>query len=111
MSIIINLLISALAVIITAYLLPWVVVSGFITALLVAIVLWIVNTFIKPLILLLTLPINILTIWLFTFVINALLILLVSEIVPWFRVNGFWWALLFSIVLSLVNIVVFSVLK
>lgn len=110
MQVIINLLLNALAVIIAAYLLPGIKVANFFTALVVAIVLGIANIFIKPLILLLTLPINILTLGLFTFVINGLIILLVSAIVPGFQVQNFGWAILFSIVLSLVNAVL-STLK
>lgn len=102
MNIFINWLIMTVAVIISAYLLPGVTLSGFWAALLVALVLGLLNAFIKPLILLLTLPINILTLGLFTFVVNALIILMVSAIVPGFRVNGFWYALLFSIVMSIV---------
>ena len=67
------------------------------------VVLGIINAFIKPVLIILTLPINILTLGLFTFVINALIIILTSGLVPGFKVNGFWWALLFSIVLSIVN--------
>ena len=107
MGILINLLLSTVAVLITAYILPGVKVDGFFTALVVAVVLAIVNTFIKPLVLLLTLPINILTLGLFTFIINALMILLVSALVPGFAVNGILWALVFSIVLSLVSSAIF----
>ena len=96
-------LIRALAIVITAYLLPGVRLSGFFAALVTALVLGLINTFIKPLLILLTLPINILSLGLFTFIINALLILLTSAIVPGFVVTGFGWALLFSLVLSLVN--------
>src|SRR3989338_1475300 len=103
MSILINWLISALAIIITAYILPGVHISGFGTALIAAIALGILNAFIKPVLLLLTLPINIFTLGLFTFVINAFIILLVSNLVSGFKVDGFWWALLFSIILSIVN--------
>lgn len=92
----------AIAVMIAAYILPGVTVSGFLTALIVALVLGLINAVIKPILLILTLPINILTLGLFTFVINAAIILLVSAIVPGFRVDGFWWALLFSIVLSII---------
>lgn len=101
-NIIINWLIMAVAVIIVAYLLPGVTVSGFWAALLVALVLGILNVFIKPLLLFLSLPINILTLGLFTFVINAILILIASAIVPGFKVAGFWWALAFSIVLTII---------
>lgn len=102
MNIIINWLIMTFAVIVTSYILPGVTLSGFGTALLVALVLGLINVFIKPVLLLLTLPINILTLGLFTFVINALVILMASAIVPGFKVNGFWIALLFGIVLSIV---------
>jgi putative membrane protein len=96
-------LIYAAAIVITAYLLPGVRLSGFFAALITALVLGLVNTFIKPLLLLLTLPLNILTLGLLTFVINALLILLTSALVPGFNVTGFWWALLFSLVLAIIN--------
>ncbi|MDD2744988.1 MAG: phage holin family protein [Candidatus Gracilibacteria bacterium] len=111
MNTIISLVISALAVIVTAYLLPGVTVAGFIPALLVAIVLGVLNAFVKPILLFLTLPINIVTIGLFTFVINAIIIILVSKIVPGFKVDGFWWALLFSIILSVVNGLMFAIIK
>lgn len=110
MNTIVSLVISALAVILTAYLLPGVTVSGFLPAILVAIVLGFLNAFVKPILVVLTLPINIVTIGLFTFVINALIILLVSQIVPGFKVDGFLWALLFSVILSLVNGLLFAIL-
>ncbi len=103
MSILINWLVNALGILITAYLLPGVHISGFGTALITALVLGIVNAFIKPILLFLTLPINILTLGLFIFVINALIILLVSNLVSGFKVDGFWWALIFSIILSIIN--------
>lgn len=96
-------LISALAIGITAYLLPGVKLSGFLAALVTAVVLGLANAVIKPLLLLLTLPLNILTLGLFTLVINAVLIMLTSAVVPGFYVSGFWQALLFSLVLVLVN--------
>lgn len=98
-----NWLVAALAVGITAYLLPGVVVTGFFAALVTALVLGIINATLRPLIILLTLPLNILTLGLFTFVINAALVLLVGRIVPGFEVAGFWWAVLFSLVLMIVN--------
>jgi len=103
MTFLIHWLIYAVAIVITAYLLPGIQLSGFSAALVTALVLGLVNTFIRPLLLLLTLPLNILTLGLLTFVINALLILLTSSIVPGFVVAGFWWALIFSLVLSVVN--------
>ncbi len=103
MEILISWLISSVAILITAYLLPGVAIQGFFTALMTAVVLGVINSVLKPILLLLTLPINVLTLGLLTFVINALLVLLASHIVPGFRVDGFWWALAFSIVLSIVN--------
>lgn len=98
----INWLITTLAVAVTAYILPGVVVSGFLTALAVALVLGILNIFIKPILVFLTLPINILTLGLFTFVINAFLVWLSSLIVPGFTVDGFLWALVYGAILSFV---------
>ncbi|MBI2024233.1 phage holin family protein [Candidatus Giovannonibacteria bacterium] len=103
MPIVINWIISALAIIVVAYLLPGVTVSGFIAALITALVLGIINAFLRPILVILTLPINIITLGLFTFVINALLIMLAGAVVPGFAVRNFWWALLFSLVLTLVN--------
>lgn len=100
---IVSLLVAVLAVVVSAYVLPGVAVDGFMTAIVVAVVLAVVNAFIKPLVVLLTLPINILTLGLFMVVINAAMILLVDALVPGFTVDGFWWAVLFSIVLSAVN--------
>lgn len=105
MSYLIQWLIYAVAIVITAYLLPGVRLSGFFAALVTALVLGLINTFIRPLLLLLTLPINILTLGLFTIVINALLIMLTSALVPGFKVMGFWWALLFSLVLAIITYV------
>ncbi|MCL5113568.1 MAG: phage holin family protein [Patescibacteria group bacterium] len=103
MSILIKWLVSALAILVTAYLLPGIHIASFTTALVVAVVLGIINTVVKPVLLILTLPITILTLGLFTLVINAAVIILTSYLVPGFKVDGFWWALLFSIVLSVVN--------
>ncbi len=103
MGIIIKWLLNGVAIVITAYLLPGVSLSGFGAALITALVLGLINTFIKPVLMLLTLPLNILTLGLLTFVINALLIMLTSALVSGFTVHGFGWALLFSLVLSIVS--------
>ena len=103
MGIIISILVNGLAVFITANFLPGVTVDNFVTAIIVAVVLGIVNFVVKPILHLLTLPITILTLGLFTFVINALMILLVDALVAGFQVDGFWAALLFSLILSLVS--------
>jgi putative membrane protein len=96
----------AFAVIVSAYVLPGVTLGGFWAALLAALVLGLINVFIKPLLIIFTLPINILTLGLFTLVINALVIMMASGITPGFKVNGFWNALLFSIVLSIVLFII-----
>lgn len=103
-------LIYALAILLTAYLLPGVTLAGFGTALIAALVLGLVNAVLKPILILLTLPINILTLGLFTLVINTLMVLLASAVVKGFDVKTFWWALLFSIILSLVHGVFLKIL-
>lgn len=111
MGIIIALVASMIAVGVSAYLLPGVEVSGAGAAFLAVVVLSLLNAVVKPVLLILTLPINFLTLGLFTFVINALVILLASALVPGFRVDGFVSALLFSIVLSVVNSIVGMIAK
>src|SRR5271154_5322418 len=111
LSIIFTILISSVAVFVTAHILPGVHVDNFGTALIAAIVLGVINTFIRPILFLLTLPINILTLGLFTLVIVALCVMLASALVPGFKVDGFWWALAFGIVMWLVNTFLFSLTR
>jgi len=103
MQLIIKLLINSFAVFVTAYLLQGVHLESFLTAVIVAVVLGITNTVLKPILVIITLPINIITLGLFNFILNGLMILLVSVLVPGFSVKSIWWAILFSLVLSLVN--------
>lgn len=105
MRIIIHWFLSALAIIITAYLLPAdaIYVKSFFVALVVAVVLGFLNTIIRPILIILTLPIEIMTLGLFTFFINAGLVMLTSLIVSGFHVQSFWWAMAFSLVLFFVN--------
>ncbi len=110
MGILINWIVSAMVVFSIAYIMPGVRVADFTSALVVALVLGIINAFLKPVLLILTLPINLLTLGLFTFVLNALLILLVSKIVPGFVVDGFLTALIFGIILSIANTFVYKFL-
>jgi len=105
-----NWLLSAIAILITANVVPGFQVASFTTALIVALALGIVNAIIKPILVLLTLPINILTLGLFTFVINALLIFGVAQLVPGFTVVGFVPALIAAVILWLINLVVNFVL-
>ena len=101
---IIRFLLSGLAVFLTAYLLQrGVHVTNYGYALLVAAVLSLVNLFIKPIFILFTIPLTVLSLGLFLIVINALMILIVDYFVPDFSVDGFWWALAFSVILSIFN--------
>ena len=106
-----GLLINVIAVAVAAYILPGIHVDGWMSALAVAVVLGIVNAFIKPIVTLLTLPLTILTLGLFLIVINIALVFLVAAIVPGFRVDGWLSALLFSIVVSVVGSVLQGLTK
>ena len=92
-----------LAIIVTAYLVGGIQVSGFWSALFAAAVLGILNAFFRPIMLILTLPINILTMGLFTFVINALLLMMASGIISGFNVAGFWSAVFGTLLISVVS--------
>lgn len=95
-------LISALAIGIAAYLIPGIEVT-LLGAVVLAVVLGIINVFLRPIINLITLPINVVTLGLFSLVVNALLIMLAGMIVPGFSVDGFWPAFFFGIVVALVS--------
>jgi putative membrane protein len=103
MNIILRIIISAVVAFALSYLLSGVHMQSFVTALILAVVLGLLNLFVKPLLIILTLPITIFTFGLFLFVINALIILLAAKFVTGFRVDGFWWALLFSLLLSVLT--------
>ena len=105
MKIIIHWIISALAILITAYILPGVHVDSLIAALVLAVVLGAINIFLRPILIFLTLPLTIVTLGLFVLVINGLLVMLATYIVPGFTVANFWSAILFGIVLAIVNAV------
>lgn len=100
---IVRFLLSGLAVLLTAYLLPGVEVEHYGYALLVALVLSLANAIVRPILVVLTIPITVFTLGLFLLVINALIILLVDYFVPRFDVDGFWWALAFILILSVFN--------
>ena len=109
MNLIVRLILSTIAVLVTDLLLPGVTIggmdttSGIITALLVAVVLGLLNTIIKPILVFLTLPITVVTLGLFLLVINAALVMLAAYLIDDFTVKSFWWALGFSIILSIVQ--------
>lgn len=95
--------INALALMALPYLLPGIQLRGLGAALIVALVLGLLNTLIRPVLLVLTLPINVLTLGLFTFIINGLLFWVTARMVGGFEVSGFWWAVLGAIVYSLIS--------
>ena len=113
MKFIIQLIISTLAVLISSYILKGIHIedNSFYIALKVAAVLAFLNAVVKPIMVLLTIPITFITLGLFLLVINALMILLTEKLVTGFHVDGFWWALLFSFILSLVTSVLEGVKK
>lgn len=109
MKTLINLFFTTVFVLLLAYFLPGVTVDGFITALIVAAVLGLLNIFIKPLLVLFTLPVTILTLGLFLLVINAVIIMLCDYLVEGFYIDGFFKALLFSLILSFLQSLVSGV--
>ena len=111
MKLIIKWLCYALAIIFIAWLLPGIEVSSFVSALIVAIVLGLINVFIKPILMFITLPLNIITLGLFTLIINAFLLWLAGYLSPGFEVEGFWSALLGSIILSVLSTAINSMSK
>ncbi|MFB9056208.1 phage holin family protein [Mariniflexile ostreae] len=113
MNLIIRLLLTALAVFILAYFLPGVTLSGnaFTTAIIVAIVLGLLNVLLKPVLVILTLPITVVTLGLFLLIINALMILLADKLIDGFSVSSIWTAILFSILLSFLQSILHSLLK
>lgn len=101
-------LILTMAILAAAYLLGGIAVSGFVSALLAAAMLGFLNAVFRPILLLLTLPLNVLTLGLFTFVINAVLLLMASGVIAGFEVRGFWSALVGSLIISVVSAVLSS---
>lgn len=104
MTLFIHWLVSSLAIMVTALIIPGASV-GFGSSLLAAIILGLVNIFIKPILVFLTLPVNILTLGLFSLVINGVVIMIVSALTPGFKVGGFGTAILFALVLAIINII------
>jgi len=100
---ILNILVSAVAVLITAWLLPGVEITDFMSALLVAVVLAFLNNVVKPILTILTIPITFFTLGFFLLILNAIMIIIASKLIPEFKVDSFWWAFLFSLILSLVT--------
>ncbi len=111
MQILLALVLNAVALLATAYIVPGFKVDNFTTALLASIVLGVVNTFIKPVLSFISLPITIITLGLFTFVINAVVLFIVSAVVPGVMISGWVPAILAAIVLAVVSTVLSTLLK
>ncbi|MBK0370295.1 phage holin family protein [Flavobacterium agrisoli] len=109
MKLILRILITAILVVILANFLPGVHVASFTIALIVAVVLGLLNIFFKPIMVLLTLPVTIITLGLFLLVINAIIILVCTKIVGGFTVDSFWIAMLFSVCLSVLQSIFFRI--
>ncbi len=103
MNFLLRLVITAVVAFALSSVLPGIHIDTFWTAIVLSLVLAILNFLLKPLLIILTLPITLLTFGLFLFVINALIVLLAGNFVGGFRVDSFWWALLFSLLLSLLT--------
>ena len=110
MKLLIRIIITGFLVFLLANYLPGVNVAGMWTSLVVALVLGILNVFVKPILVLFTLPVTIITFGLFLLVINALIILLCTKIVGGFSVDSFWIALVFSVILSILQSLVYALL-
>lgn len=111
MGILVSLLLNTLAIIITAYVVPGIRVESFLSALLASIVLGIINTFIKPVLIFLTLPLTIITLGLFLFIVNAIVLRVTTLFVPGFMVDGWLPAIIGAIVLSIVSTVLSTLVK
>lgn len=111
MNIIINAIILILSVLGASYVLPGVKVASLGTIIAISFVIGLLNIFVKPIFIILTLPINILTFGLFTFVINAVIIMIAAFLTEGFSVDNFWWALLFSIIISIIAYILEKIFK
>lgn len=100
---IIKILVNALAVFLAAYLLRGVEIKNFWSAIVTAILLALVNAVIRPILIFLTIPITILTLGLFILVIDALILMLIDALLPGLKIKNFWWAVGFSLLLSIIN--------
>ncbi len=103
MGILIRWVILTASIIIASYLLEGIHISGFFSAFFAAAALGILNALFRPILLILTLPINVLTLGLFTFIINALMLKMASGIIPGFEVYGFWTAVIGSLIISVIS--------
>ncbi|MCP4047939.1 MAG: phage holin family protein [Gammaproteobacteria bacterium] len=110
-SLIANLLINTISIFAVSYILSGIHVDTFMTALIVAVVMAVLNVTLKPLLFIITIPITVITFGLFLLVLNVLILYAAAYLIDGFQIAGFWWALLFSFLVSLVNGVLFGLGK
>jgi putative membrane protein len=111
MKVLLRLLLTAVAVVVLAKILPGVAVDGYVSAIIVAVVLALLRLTVRPILIILTLPVTIVTLGLFLLIINAIIILMADYFIDGFAVRNIWWALLFSLLLSFLQSILFSLLK
>ena len=106
--ILVNLLIYTISIFAVSYILPGIEVDSFMTALIVAVVMAVLNVTLKPLLILITIPLTVITFGLFLLVVNVLVLYVADALIDGFHIAGFWWALAFSLLVSLVNSILFK---
>lgn len=111
MKLILRLLLNAVAVVLLAKLLNGVTVDGYVTAIIVAVVISLLNLIVKPALIILTLPITVLTLGLFLLIINGIIIWMAHKLIDGFYVDSFWMGILFSILLAILQSILHSLLK
>lgn len=105
----VNWVLSAFALIVTSFLVPGFRLNGFVSALLAAIVVGFLNAILRPILIFLTLPINILTLGLFTFVVNAIILKIAAAIIKGFEISSWWAAVLGAVMLALINMLILAI--
>ena len=111
MKLLVRLLLTAVAVVVLAKILPGVAVDGYLSAIIVAVVLALLRLTVRPILIILTLPVTIVTLGLFLLIINAIIILMAEYVISGFVVRNIWWALLFSLLLSFLQSILYSLLE
>ena len=103
MNVLAKILLNTIAVLVVSYILPGIEISSFFDGLVVAVVLALLNLLVKPILVILTLPLTIVTLGIFLLILNGLIVMLAGALVDGFYVSGLFWAIIFSLLVSLVN--------
>jgi putative membrane protein len=103
-----NLLVNTISIFAVSYILSGIEVDSFLIALVVAVVMAVLNVTLKPLLILITIPLTIVTFGLFLLVVNVLVLYAAEALIDGFHIAGFWWALLFSLLVSFINSILFG---